>query len=1339
MEMTLFNLNDNKLTLECGKFELLEKPIRGGFSWVYKARQKDGLFPAEYLMIKEFHPHKLVSGRGSCGKVKWLSSKDDVNNLVEKRVELESKIATKLRNANGGNNPRFFPHSEPVKANNTYYTIIATEDGKMLSDMIDDPEYLNNIDFSDVCDIIEKLLITLKHIHDAGYLHLDVSPDNIHLSANGVVRLIDFNSAYPIGSDVKKLKFFKKDGYSAHELVTLDTSKNHELCYATDIFSVVAIFFELVKKRVLKNSDVSTPSMWYIHRNKDAIFNNSSSFFISKVNEFIEKGIHISPHKRFENTDKMLDAIKKLKNLNNKVLLNEKYKKPTHNFVCRSNDVQEIRAKLQQDNHVFLYGMGGIGKSELSKKYAQEFRGDYKVIQFIKYNESTKNTIVNNLGFTNADETISYIKQCHNTNEASERIFEEKLNWLKQHLNDEYKALIIIDNYLKEEEVGSLTELISVGCHIIFTTREENPNRASLKIEPMTSKGELLTLFNQYYGKNKSNLDETIVYEMMKLVDNHTMTIMLIALLMKAQNLTAAEMYEKLKKGINTDISTKLDIYDKEGVASSLKEQPMYGHIRTLFDMTDIKNNEAYRYIMTNMAIAPANGIKKRTLHNWIYDGFSKQEKNTGDLTNINWLIQNGWIQEEIDEKDDSVISLHAVISDVANYELKPNTDSVKCGVLVKSLIDYAKSFYDEPPVKLHIIVDALRVACDRIGDVSELCIKLLRAAGYCASEYGDYHAASAYHKKAVDIGEHVSYVNPEDIAIEYYNLATDHGNNGKNDLAIKYYNLAYEVRKDKLEITHKETMITCLSLAKAHYTCIEYQKAFYFYNILLTECDDDLSVADRLEIYLDMHMLFRRLAASLYDFTTMERSTEYHLLSSNENDIDWLGKAVDICNALMSNALSYDFRRSGYLYTAYHLLSSNNKMDIDWLLGMQLNICNLSISMSEAISYDESSINTYLAIAKTYERQADIYFNNLNRFNENSEEYMIFETARLDRIDALTIALSIATRVNGEKHSTTADIAVMLVNAMINGNNKSDLLINLTAYVKEVEEMFGENHPRTADAYEWVGSVSKTTASRAFVTEEDVILIKSAIQWYEKALPVYKSVYGENSGKTVSLLIKIVDCYCYIKDHDKSIELLNSLLHIDPNLTNGNEPYLFLVYKRLADVYFFRKRDIFKAKLWYEKVFDKFPYVRPNDSYDIRTRISKINDYIDIQEKIDAKKKWLNDVVSANNKCSEDIDLECLRIARFMKIQTYKFTHMRHSAQNYDEAISYYKQAAKMYESIKLNEPESFLSNHYLQEANASVAGLYTSIAMLVYHNDPAKEDEYLLIASEWDKKNQQ
>jgi eukaryotic-like serine/threonine-protein kinase len=82
----------------------------------------------------------------------------------------------------------------------------------------------------------------LSHIHESGYIHLDFKPENILITRNGAVRLIDFDMAQPLPE--KPVKFSKNPGTPGY--MAPEQLKREPIDARADIFAYGVSAYELV-------------------------------------------------------------------------------------------------------------------------------------------------------------------------------------------------------------------------------------------------------------------------------------------------------------------------------------------------------------------------------------------------------------------------------------------------------------------------------------------------------------------------------------------------------------------------------------------------------------------------------------------------------------------------------------------------------------------------------------------------------------------------------------------------------------------------------------------------------------------------------------------------------------------------------------------------------------------------------------------------------------------------------------------------------------------------------------------------------------------------------------
>jgi serine/threonine protein kinase len=86
------------------------------------------------------------------------------------------------------------------------------------------------------------MAVGLEHVHDSGFMHLDFKTENVMVSRNGKVRLIDFDLALPIPkASIKLSKNTGTPSYMAPEQL-----KRQAIDHRVDIFAFGVTAYELL-------------------------------------------------------------------------------------------------------------------------------------------------------------------------------------------------------------------------------------------------------------------------------------------------------------------------------------------------------------------------------------------------------------------------------------------------------------------------------------------------------------------------------------------------------------------------------------------------------------------------------------------------------------------------------------------------------------------------------------------------------------------------------------------------------------------------------------------------------------------------------------------------------------------------------------------------------------------------------------------------------------------------------------------------------------------------------------------------------------------------------------
>ncbi len=96
-----------------------------------------------------------------------------------------------------------------------------------------------------VAQILIDIATGLNHMHECGFMHLDFKPENILVTRNAAVRLIDFDTALPVPE--KPIRPSKNPGTPAY--MAPEQLKHEALDVRADIFAFGVAAYELLTNR----------------------------------------------------------------------------------------------------------------------------------------------------------------------------------------------------------------------------------------------------------------------------------------------------------------------------------------------------------------------------------------------------------------------------------------------------------------------------------------------------------------------------------------------------------------------------------------------------------------------------------------------------------------------------------------------------------------------------------------------------------------------------------------------------------------------------------------------------------------------------------------------------------------------------------------------------------------------------------------------------------------------------------------------------------------------------------------------------------------------------------
>lgn len=169
---------------QLGRYELKEILGSGGFGITYLAHDRT---LNRRVAIKELLPNDIATRIDGATVVAKTESEEKSLSWARERFVDEGRALAAC------DHPNVVNVYEMVEANGTAYMVTKYEEGRSLEEWL--RELGRPPNESELRSVLMPLLSGLETVHQAGFLHRDIKPDNIYVTKNGRPVLLDFGSA----------------------------------------------------------------------------------------------------------------------------------------------------------------------------------------------------------------------------------------------------------------------------------------------------------------------------------------------------------------------------------------------------------------------------------------------------------------------------------------------------------------------------------------------------------------------------------------------------------------------------------------------------------------------------------------------------------------------------------------------------------------------------------------------------------------------------------------------------------------------------------------------------------------------------------------------------------------------------------------------------------------------------------------------------------------------------------------------------------------------------------------------------------------------------------------
>lgn len=543
----------------------------------------------------------------------------------------------------------------------------------------------------------------------------------------------------------------------------------------------------------------------------------------------------------------------------------------------RQREMEAIDEKFAKSNRVFLWGLGGIGKTELAAEWGLHQEDVY----LVHYKRSILDTVLD-MDFSG----MEYIPSKSGMTDAQkkEEEFRQRLDILREYYQN---ATVIIDNF--DDGETTLTELqnrpdykalMKLPNKFLFTTRFMVRESAVHVTE--LGEDDLLKIIKHNYdifrqdgeedvqseGMNAGKYDETL-RKLIRKVDGHTLTVDLLSktLYESFGRLTPEKLLAAFEQNQISDSGMPVvPAYHNSNESDyDLQERRIYDHLRILFNLSELDVH--HQSVMRHAVLLPLEGIPVsmfRRCHT-----LEEQEAMERKIFHRSWLRL---------DRTHTLISMHSVIREVCRRELKP--DDENCRGFLQKLRNSVNMHHDNQ--------ELYKPVAETMGNAAEILPDALgewnRAAGEAYRLLGMYRKALDYLNQACTIREPTNDVF---LANLYSSMGNTYTNLKEFETAIVYHEKSLAICQSlpqpdakSLARRYNDMGVAYSYQAEQNRELATYEKAIAYYEEALKynrqeETVNELHISNALN---NIGNTYSNIGKTWHDAKNYELALQYHM-----------------------------------------------------------------------------------------------------------------------------------------------------------------------------------------------------------------------------------------------------------------------------------------------------------------------------------------------------------------------------------------------------------------------------------------------------------------------------
>ena len=267
---------------------------QGGFGITYLAW--DQSLEAK-VAVKEYMPGEMAVRIGGLGVQPRSAARREDFAYGKERFQEEARILARFMSQ-----PNIAGVTDYVDENGTSYFVMDYVEG------ISFKTYIANaggkVSTEEALNVMIPVLRALTAVHGEGLIHRDVTPDNIYITKDGNVKLLDFGSArYSLGDKSKSLDVILKVGYAPKEQYI---RRGRQGPY-TDVYSCAACLYAAI------TGYLPPESLERLDHDTLVPPSEAGAEIPLYLERAILKGLAVQPEDRFQTAGEFLEALESQK------------------------------------------------------------------------------------------------------------------------------------------------------------------------------------------------------------------------------------------------------------------------------------------------------------------------------------------------------------------------------------------------------------------------------------------------------------------------------------------------------------------------------------------------------------------------------------------------------------------------------------------------------------------------------------------------------------------------------------------------------------------------------------------------------------------------------------------------------------------------------------------------------------------------------------------------------------------------------------------------------------------------------------------------------------------